>query len=76
MFQKAFLEATAIVTLVIVFNAEIVEIWHPLLALMLVLVWGLGFPAFSRVTPIICMLDSPAPGEPLKNQSIHLQHLQ
>ena len=33
--------------------------------------WGLGFPAFSRVTPIICMLKSPAPGEPLENQSIH-----
>ena len=75
----ASLEATAIalvVTLVIVLNAETVEIWHPLLRLMLVLVWGLGFPAFSRVTPIIWILDSPAPGKPLENLSIHLQYLQ
>ena len=43
---------------------------------MLVLMWELGFSALSRVTPIICMLNSPAPGEPLKNQLIHLQHLQ
>ena len=43
---------------------------------MLVLAWGLGFPAFSRLTPIF----GPAPGEPLgnqsRNQSILLQHLQ